>query len=268
MAERAVVAPAIAGSAGRLLIVIRRRAGIRRRCPEGHAGWNLVTRMPDSISRVCWARQGRPFRNVRALRRGCACCALRTRPRRPGSAKRRGVRVPGTADLLVTEDRRMRPHLGIKYHPGLRSAARIGVARYPGGGSGDQLRGSTSRRPSRTVHRQRSSAALAGGMAAASRSMPRGGIQVRAFFEALFGPCLRHAANAGDGLFVRCQQSNEFQLLIVSPRGPPGPFTASLVHSASGRQDMPVSLNRIESAPLQPGGTRWVRQPGAEPIRT
>ena len=83
--------------------------------------------------------------------------------------------------------------------------------------------------------------------------------QVRAFFEALHESGAFGTRPMQDAFFVVCDQRSEFHLVIgFVGRLKPGFHSFRIVHSPSGSQVVPVTLNRLNDAHYSPAELAWV----------
>jgi len=167
---------------------------------------------------------------------------------------------------LVTEDRRMRlATLGINTIQAVRRRANRRRCAYAGGGAAtsSDWQYLAARRLAlfivNSIERGTRWVAMAQPHAEVAEMAAS---QVRAFFEALYEDHAFGTRRMQDAFFVRCEQRNEFQLLIgFAARATPGFHSFRIVHSASGSKIVPVSLNRLNAARFSRrnsnGSTAW-----------
>jgi hypothetical protein len=165
---------------------------------------------------------------------------------------------------LVTEDRRMRlATLGVNTIQAVRSAARIGVAARTlaaGTAASADWRYLAARRLAlfivNSIERGTRWVAMAQPHVEVAEMAAS---QVRAFFEALFDEQAFGARRMQDAFFVLCDQRSEIHLVIgFAARATSGFHTFRIMHSASGSQVVPVSLNRLIAAHYSPAELEWV----------
>jgi hypothetical protein len=176
-----------------------------------------------------------------------------------------GVLRPGyRPTCIVTEDRRMRlATLGVNIIQAVRSAARIGVAARTlaaGAAANADWQYLASRRLALFIVNS-----IERGTRWLTTAPPRievaelAAAQVRAFFESLYEAQTFGTRPMKDAFFVICDQRSEFQLLIgFAGVRKPGMHTFRIVHSASGSNVIPVSLNRLSSGQYSPAELEWV----------
>jgi phage tail sheath protein FI len=165
---------------------------------------------------------------------------------------------------LVTEDRRMRlATLGVNTIQAVRSAARIGVAARTlaaGTAASADWQYLAARRLAlfivNSIERGTRWVAMAQPHVEVAEMAAS---QVRAFFEALFDEQAFGARRMQDAFFVLCDQRSEIHLVIgFAARATSGFHTFRIMHSASGSQVVPVSLNRLIAAHYSPAELEWV----------
>jgi phage tail sheath protein FI len=165
---------------------------------------------------------------------------------------------------IVTEDRRMRlATLGVNTIQAVRSAARIGVTARTlaaGAAASADWQYLASRRVAlfivNSIERGTRWLATAAPHVEAAEAAAS---QVRAFFEALHESGAFGTRPMQDAFFVVCDQRSEFHLVIgFAGRLKPGFHSFRIVHSPSGSQVVPVTLNRLNHAHYSPAELAWV----------